>query len=222
MAVHAGEVVPWSLARAGRPASLGIFFTALVLAGATLLDVLDGAIARGAGLQSKFGAILDSTLDRISDVAIFAGCGLHYASSGNVTMVAVAFAAATHAYSISYVKARAENLVAGCGVGFWQRPERCGTFICAAAMGQLPAGLWLLATLPLFTVVARLRRARALCEGRDHTARPYPWQGRRGSAVYVCVALAVLTYLAAGPTLHPVLTGMSDPLGMLLARFISK
>ena len=77
------------------------------------MDVLDGAVARMGRLESGFGAVLDSTLDRLSDSAVFMACAVHFAWTGNVTYVCLSLMALANAYPISSVKARAENVVRG-------------------------------------------------------------------------------------------------------------
>ena len=90
---------------------------ALFLAGAC--DMLDGAVARVGGLGSKAGAVLDSSVDRLSDVVIYVGCLLHFGlgPTPNLTYQLLAVLALVNGMLISYVKARAENVLPDCGVG---------------------------------------------------------------------------------------------------------
>ncbi len=91
---------------------------------AAACDMLDGAVARSGNLHSRFGAVLDSTVDRFSDIAIWGACALYFAAAGNVTYCLLTFLALSNTFLISYVKARAEDLIPDCSVGFWQRGER--------------------------------------------------------------------------------------------------
>lgn len=189
----------------------------LLLAGA--MDMLDGATARAAGRSSASGALLDSTLDRLSDSVVYVGCALHYALEGHVTLVALAFSAQASGLFVSYVKARAENLVDDCGGGYWQRGERWSLFLGAALFGHVPAGLWLLGTAPALT--ARSRLVAGLRQLRGHDPRPVAPAWERGAPAYVGFTLACVAFLALGPRLHPAFAGASDPLRSWLAAVAS-
>jgi CDP-diacylglycerol--glycerol-3-phosphate 3-phosphatidyltransferase len=89
-----------------------------------LFDILDGALARYTGKSTKFGALLDSTLDRVSEAVIFFGLVILYAGMGDLLMCSLAIAALIFSFLISYVRARAEGLDIECSVGFFTRTER--------------------------------------------------------------------------------------------------
>ena len=98
-----------------------------VLGLTALFDVLDGTVARRTGRTTVFGAFYDSTLDRISDGAVFAGLTYFYATSvvhRNPVMVVVCLAGLIGAFLTSYTRARAESLGIDAKVGVLQRPER--------------------------------------------------------------------------------------------------
>ena len=103
--------------------SAGIF----VLLGG-MVDIFDGRVARESGLESKFGAFYDSTLDRISEVVVFIGLASLYISirgdAGDVAMIYVILLALGGSLLVSYTRARAEGLGLACEVGFMQRAER--------------------------------------------------------------------------------------------------
>ncbi len=162
--VGAGHAPVWEANRAVGTSSWWPLWTAIVLTVAFACDMLDGAVARIGNLRSDFGAFLDSTLDRFSDLFIFGGCAIHFAYTGNVTCAALSITAAANGVLISYVKARAENFVDDCGVGYWQRGERCGLFLAGACFGHIPAALWLLGTLPITTVIRRIAHTHHLLE----------------------------------------------------------
>ncbi len=108
----------------------GLFFWGgLVVAAAGTCDVLDGRIARNTGQKSRFGAFLDSTIDRYSDVLLFVGIMMFFDKM--YVNVLVMFAIAGSLLT-SYARARAEGLGLECKVGLMQRPERI-TYIAAAA-----------------------------------------------------------------------------------------
>jgi len=211
----AGDAPPWERAAGPPRVSLWPQGAALILLLAFALDMLDGAVARLGKLQSRFGAVLDSTLDRLSDFAIFGACTVHFALAGNVTYLVLSLLALLHAFCISYVKARAECVVESCGVGAWQRGERCGLFLIAAAAGHIPAALWLLATLPALTVVRRCLHVHALANGRQpwkptgRFERLALWRHPRGSAGYDTLAALAILFVIAGPWLWPTLYGLS-------------
>jgi CDP-diacylglycerol--glycerol-3-phosphate 3-phosphatidyltransferase len=127
----------------------------LLVAG--LADVLDGEMARASGKGSRFGAFLDSTLDRYSEIAIFLGLMLFYLPRGGVTIVAV-FLALTGSILVSYAKARAEGLGGECKVGLLERPERVAMIVLGALLGEgaFPLLLWPLAVLTHLTAIQRV------------------------------------------------------------------
>ena len=98
----------------------------LLLSG--LLDVLDGQVARGSCMVSTFGALFDSTLDRVGEAALFAGIAVYFETAPNQVLrvlgVLFALGALSGSFLVSYVRARAEGLGLECRVGILQRPER--------------------------------------------------------------------------------------------------
>lgn len=98
-----------------------------VLGITAVFDVVDGLVARRSGRESSFGAFYDSTLDRVSDGAVFAGLTVFWAADGprhSVAMVAVCLAAIIGSFLTSYTRARADGLGLDAKVGWIQRPER--------------------------------------------------------------------------------------------------
>lgn len=99
----------------------------LVLVGG-VIDIFDGRVARESGLESKFGAFYDSTLDRLSEVVLFVGLASLYntfrADLEDVAMVYVILMALGGSLMVSYTRARAEGLGLDCKVGLMQRAER--------------------------------------------------------------------------------------------------
>jgi phosphatidylglycerophosphate synthase len=136
-------------------------------------DMLDGTMAKLGNLQSRFGGILDSCCDRVSDFALYAGAGGYFllhpgvAADGspqpNLTLVLLAAMGFLWGFLISYIKARAENVVPSCGGGFWQRGERVVTFLTGLTFCHLTTIVWILGIWPLATVAHRLWRARRAC-----------------------------------------------------------
>ncbi len=218
----AGHAPPWERRIAPTTVSYWPLTCAIILTLSFSCDMLDGAMAQTGRLRTPFGALLDSTLDRWADALMFFACALHFATLGHLTYVVLSLAGAAHAALISYIKARAENLIDSCRVGFWQRGERCGVLGWGALTGHIPAALWILGTLPLLTAVTRLRHAHARITGREPTVRRgrLPWHQPRGSAGYDLCIGTVLGFVLAAPWWIPFLYGASDPLGVWLRAWV--
>src|SRR5579871_3619380 len=110
---------------------------ALLLGGGALLlasafDMLDGAVARATGKSSRFGAFLDSLVDRYSETVVFVGLIVWFLRDGNTMLVVVSAVALAGSLLVSYARARAEGMGLECEVGFLQRPER--VILLAAGM----------------------------------------------------------------------------------------
>lgn len=126
-----------------------------------LLDILDGALARLTNQATRFGAILDSTFDRISDAAILLGILVLYAGDGDIIVILLIFLALIMSLLTSYVRARAEGIGISCPVGLFTRTER----VIILALGLLFTPLFkfsifiallLIAVFGFVTVVQRL------------------------------------------------------------------
>ncbi|NUR50950.1 MAG: CDP-alcohol phosphatidyltransferase family protein [Hamadaea sp.] len=128
-----------------------------------LTDVIDGALARAQRKTGKFGALLDSTMDRIADGMVFASLAYFYRDE-TPTLVAVLICLVA-GQVVSYVKARAEGLGLDANVGLVERAERLisigvGALLTAAGVGWgLPAALWLLAAGSILTIGQRMVQA---------------------------------------------------------------
>lgn len=143
--------------------ALGFVGTAgAVVLFAGLFDALDGAVARESGRISRFGAFLDSTLDRLSEAAIFAGIVFLYADSARPYGALLAAAAMTFSLSTSYARARAEGLGIPCEVGVLERAGRVAILSASALAGFLTAGMALIAAGALVTTAQRILHVRRL------------------------------------------------------------
>lgn len=130
---------------------------ALLLLLASLFDMLDGALARAMGRSSKFGAFLDSTLDRYSESVTMLALVYYYAGQGDGRVQAVLVVAAlVGSLMVSYTRARAEALNVECKVGLLQRPERVVLLIAGLLSGWMTPVLWGLALLANFTALQRI------------------------------------------------------------------
>jgi CDP-diacylglycerol--glycerol-3-phosphate 3-phosphatidyltransferase len=120
------------------------------------VDALDGALARVLGKQSRFGAFLDSTLDRFSDASLILGLTVHYLRHGAHFEVVLLFISLVAAMMVSYIRARAEAEGLPCKVGVLTRLERIVLIGALSAVGLPTVMLWALAVLSVFTVIQRM------------------------------------------------------------------
>ena len=121
------------------------------------LDALDGAVARAAQRDSRFGGVLDSTLDRYADAAMFAALVYYFASLGQREHLALALLALVGSYGVSYVRARAGEAGIELREGLFTRLERVLVLLLALLIpGLLLPGLWLLALGSNLTALQRL------------------------------------------------------------------
>jgi len=134
-----------------------------VLIVASLLDTVDGAVAKARGLTSKFGALLDSTMDRLSDALVFLPIAWLYLADPTTEradmewVAALALTTLVLSFLVSYTKARAEGLGFECNVGLIERAERLIVMIVALVFSALlPIALALLALASLGTFVQRI------------------------------------------------------------------
>jgi CDP-diacylglycerol---glycerol-3-phosphate 3-phosphatidyltransferase len=126
----------------------------LFLAG--FLDMADGQVARRVGRVTAFGAFLDSTLDRYSDLALYMGLVVHYTLIGRPFYLALAAVAMASSFMVSYSRARAESLIPLCKVGFMERPERLVLLIMGGAFNRMAQVLWVIAAISTLTVIHRV------------------------------------------------------------------
>jgi CDP-diacylglycerol--glycerol-3-phosphate 3-phosphatidyltransferase len=143
-----------------------LFWGTWVVTACALTDVLDGTMARIRGGTGKFGALLDSSMDRIADGAVFGAVVYYMAGQHNPyggTVAALISLVAGQA--VSYVKARAQSLGLDADVGFAERFERLVILGIGGLLGSagldwgLPAALWVLAVVSVVTVFQRLIHA---------------------------------------------------------------
>jgi CDP-diacylglycerol--glycerol-3-phosphate 3-phosphatidyltransferase len=125
-----------------------------------LFDALDGAVARESNMMSPFGAFLDSTLDRLSESAVFVGLVFFYASLGRPYEALLAGAAMTFSLLTSYTRARAEGLGIECEVGLLERAGRILILSVFSIVGLTTLGLCLVAAGALVTTVQRILHVR--------------------------------------------------------------
>jgi CDP-diacylglycerol--glycerol-3-phosphate 3-phosphatidyltransferase len=106
-----------------------------------IFDMFDGALARATGKASKFGAFLDSTLDRTGESLVLAGVAVGCAAAGFGWGVVLAGLAATFASGVTYTRAKAESLGVHGEVGVAPRPERLVILAAGLILGELLGGV---------------------------------------------------------------------------------
>ena len=155
-------------------------YAAMFATAAGLCDILDGQVARSSGKATRFGAFLDSTLDRIAEAALFVGLAWYFTSQlvdmavnpqrvlANLQhglepftflLIAVtAILAMVGSFMVSYTRARAEGLGLECKVGWFERPERLIVLIIAGFFGLGPVIPGALIVLVVFSFTTAIQR----------------------------------------------------------------
>jgi CDP-diacylglycerol--glycerol-3-phosphate 3-phosphatidyltransferase len=143
---------------------LFFWLAAAVFVAGSILDILDGALARAGGKTTPFGAFLDSTTDRVSEGFMLTAIAFLFARHGRDAFVAVAMAAVAGSFLVSYTRARAEALGLRGDVGIGSRAERVVVItagLVLAPWGVLPWAIVVLAVTAWITVVQRVLHVRA-------------------------------------------------------------
>jgi CDP-diacylglycerol---glycerol-3-phosphate 3-phosphatidyltransferase len=144
---------------------LFFWLAALVFVVGSVLDILDGALARAGGKQSPFGAFLDSTTDRVSEAFVLGAIALVFHRRGNEVALGFAFAAVVGSFLVSYTRARAEALGLKGDVGIGSRAERVVVITAGLVLAPwwhcLDAAIYVLTVTAWFTVVQRVLSVRA-------------------------------------------------------------
>jgi CDP-diacylglycerol--glycerol-3-phosphate 3-phosphatidyltransferase len=136
---------------------MGNFWVAgWVITGAAIFDMVDGRVARETNQVTRFGGFFDSVVDRYSDLSLLMGLLVYYASINRSFYVVLTAIVMTGAVMVSYTRARAENIIPKCKVGFLERPERIVLLIIGALFDRMAAVLWVIAILGNVTVIARM------------------------------------------------------------------
>ena len=125
----------------------------------SLLDILDGALARVGGKSTPFGAFIDSTTDRVGEGAMLGAIALIFSRHGNEIALGAAVAAVAGSFLVSYTRAKAEALGLRGDVGLGSRAERVVVItagLVLAPWGVLPWAIYLLTATAWITVVQRI------------------------------------------------------------------
>ncbi len=144
-----------------------LFAGALVVGAFAISDLLDGTMARVSGRTSKWGAFLDSNLDRVTDAAIFGTVAIYYSTRSQLFMV-LSLVGMVSGFLVSYARASAESLGFQCSGGLIERAERLIIVLVAIGLTGLgipyvaAIGLWSLALGGTFTFAQRLKQVHAV------------------------------------------------------------
>jgi CDP-diacylglycerol---glycerol-3-phosphate 3-phosphatidyltransferase len=155
-------------------------WAAVVVIGAGLFDMVDGRVARETNRVTRFGGFFDSVIDRYSDLALLMGLLVYYGSIGRPGYVILTAVVMTGSVMISYTRARAENVIPKCKVGFLERPERVVLIIIGGLFDSMAQVLWVIAVLSNLTVVHRMIYTWRECKLlEDAQLRAVPEEERR-------------------------------------------
>jgi CDP-diacylglycerol--glycerol-3-phosphate 3-phosphatidyltransferase len=128
----------------------------VVVLGAGLFDMVDGRVARETNRVTRFGGFFDSVLDRYSDLFLLMGLLVYYASINRFFYIVLTAIVMTGSVMVSYTRARAENTIPQCKVGFLERPERIVLIIIGALFDRMAPVLWVTAVFSNLTVIHRM------------------------------------------------------------------
>jgi CDP-diacylglycerol--glycerol-3-phosphate 3-phosphatidyltransferase len=153
-----------------------------VVTGAAIFDMVDGRVARATSQVTRFGGFFDSVLDRYSDLALYIGLLVYYASINRFFYIVLTAIVMMGSVMVSYTRARAENAIPKCKVGFLERPERIVLIIIGALFDRMAAVLWVIAVLSNVTVVHRMiytfQQAKLLEDAQLRLPRQQPSEPR--------------------------------------------
>jgi CDP-diacylglycerol--glycerol-3-phosphate 3-phosphatidyltransferase len=146
----AGNVVAAVLVARGE-----LLIAAFVFLFFSVVDLLDGSVARATGRATPFGAVLDAVFDRLGEGIVLCGIAWYFAERGENVQVAVTFAAMLGGVSVSYLRARAEIEGMVMREGFFRRQERVALVTLGLLFNALTLAIWPLAILSHLTVLQR-------------------------------------------------------------------
>jgi CDP-diacylglycerol--glycerol-3-phosphate 3-phosphatidyltransferase len=134
----------------------GAFLPAgFVIIGAGIFDMVDGRVARETNQVTRFGGFFDSVMDRYSDLALLIGLLVYYGTINRPFYVVLTAIVMMACVMVSYSRARSENIIPTCKVGFMERPERLVLLIIGALFDRMAPVLWIIAVLGNLTVLHR-------------------------------------------------------------------
>jgi CDP-diacylglycerol---glycerol-3-phosphate 3-phosphatidyltransferase len=145
---------------------------ALIVGLGGLFDLVDGVVARRQGRVTTFGGFLDSSLDRVVDMALLLGLVVHYASGGSAGLAWLAALALVATVLVSYTKARAESVVPHFEGGLLERAERIVILVLGGLTGWMPLALGVVAAGSVITAGQRIALAHRLMRELDRSREP--------------------------------------------------
>ena len=138
-------------------AARGDFLIAgVVMLAASGLDLLDGALARATGKVTRFGAVFDAVMDRVSEAAVLFGLLYYFSDRGGREEELLIFEAVVASFLVSYTRARAETVDIPLREGLFGRAERVVLLGIGLIVDQVTAALWILAVAAGATAIQRL------------------------------------------------------------------
>jgi CDP-diacylglycerol--glycerol-3-phosphate 3-phosphatidyltransferase len=133
-----------------------LFLGGLLIVAAALFDAVDGTLARMMGRTSRFGAFLDSTLDRFSEAIIFLGLFIYLIGQDQKLELILIYATVVGSLMVSYARARAEGIGVPLKDGLFTRFERVSLLVIGLIFNQLTMILWILAIFSNLTAIQRM------------------------------------------------------------------
>jgi phosphatidylglycerophosphate synthase len=121
----------------------------------SVLDLVDGSVARATGTAGPFGAVFDAVLDRASEAIVLAACGWYFSERGEQIQAALAYAAVFGSIAVSYMRARAEVVGVSMRDGLFRRQERVAVLSLGLVFNLLGVAVAILAILANFTALQR-------------------------------------------------------------------
>ena len=179
----------------------------LVLIAAGAFDMLDGAVARISRRSTAFGGFLDSVTDRYTDYLMLLGILMYllrhvHGPTRTLYLVLWGFTTVGTA-TTSYIRARAENVVPECKVGFMERAERTVTIIIGLLAGNVHITLWILAVFTNLISVQRILYARMAMDGREPQGNFWLWRYARLTAPHFTLCATLILFLIIGHLFIP-------------------
>jgi CDP-diacylglycerol--glycerol-3-phosphate 3-phosphatidyltransferase len=165
--INIGAALLFGFASADNDQAMRFRYAGIVIIGAGIFDMVDGRVARATNQVTAFGGFFDSVIDRYSDVALFFGLLVYYARANRLFYVFLVSFVMISSLMVSYSRARAENMIEKCKVGFMERPERIVLVIIGALWNKMAPVMWVLAVLSTITVIHRIRYTWLQTTGKD-------------------------------------------------------
>ena len=150
---------------------------AVVMLAGGFFDLVDGVVARHFDVSTRFGAFLDSTLDRLVDMVVLLGLVMHFGAEGDGLAQLLASVVLVSSIVTSYAKARAELMIPHLPGGMLERGERVGILAAGGLFGVMVPALWVLAVGTTWTAIQRIVSAYRELEGIDAAGEAAREQG---------------------------------------------